>query len=101
MLQRDPPLSFFLGGGWLKYRWLKTPGKPARNYSQQGTVEHQQMSHRLVTAFDSKQCHIVVFQVEAFALQVFASLQPFEHKLCDAQPCRFWRAALSSPDVAP
>eukprot|EP00971_Amphidinium_carterae_P045283 891089-Amphidinium_carterae.1 len=90
MLQRDPPCSSFLGWGWLKLRWLNAPGQPAPKHSQQGTVENQQMGHRLVTAFDPMLSH-----------EVFVRLQPFEHKLCDDQQCRFWRAAQCSPDVAP
>eukprot|EP00971_Amphidinium_carterae_P223042 4425959-Amphidinium_carterae.1 len=89
MLQRDPPCSPFLAWGWLKLRWLKTPGQPAQKHAQQGTVENQQMSHRLVTTIDPLLSHEVLLH------------EPFEHKHCDDQQCRFWRAAQCSPDYAP
>eukprot|EP00971_Amphidinium_carterae_P048954 964601-Amphidinium_carterae.2 len=100
MLQSAHPLSFFLGGGWFKLRWLKTPGAPARTYCQQVTAGNlyggYQTSHRLVTA-DGFQLGPGLW----CQLLCCASLQPFEHRTCDAQPCRFWRAAyLTSPEDA-
>eukprot|EP00971_Amphidinium_carterae_P265125 5258987-Amphidinium_carterae.1 len=54
MPQRAHPLSFLLGGGWFKLRWLKAPGSPARNINRQVTAgshsSYYQVDHRLVTA---------------------------------------------------
>eukprot|EP00971_Amphidinium_carterae_P303054 6021846-Amphidinium_carterae.1 len=63
MLQRDSTRTSFLGGGWLKLRWLNAPGQPAPKHSQQATVGKQQMGHRLVTAFDPMLNHEVMLHV--------------------------------------
>eukprot|EP00971_Amphidinium_carterae_P133171 2637062-Amphidinium_carterae.1 len=101
MLQTPHPQLFLLGGGWFKISWLKTPGPPARASHQQGTAGglpfSQAASYWLVTTEKKRQCQSVPNWFMSFI-----SLQPYEHRLCRAQPCRFWRAALlCSPDVAP
>eukprot|EP00971_Amphidinium_carterae_P077700 1536375-Amphidinium_carterae.1 len=101
MLQTSHPRLHFLGWGWFKGFRLKAPGSPAENLFQPGTAGQtllQQIAlHRSVTAGHKQHCHGMFRWI-----MLYVSLQPFEHRSCDAQPCLFLRVALScSPDVAP
>eukprot|EP00971_Amphidinium_carterae_P217943 4326330-Amphidinium_carterae.2 len=86
MPQTAHPRLQFLGWGWFKISWLKAPGTPAGNLHQPGTAGialfRHLVFHRLVTADQQQQCHGVFHWIMSCD-----SLQPFEHRPCDAQPC--------------
>eukprot|EP00971_Amphidinium_carterae_P117009 2317217-Amphidinium_carterae.1 len=67
-------------------RWLKPPGPPAQTSRQQGTAGglpfRQSASYWLVTTDKKSHCQGVPNWFMSFV-----SLQPFEHRLCRAQPC--------------
>eukprot|EP00971_Amphidinium_carterae_P090139 1784536-Amphidinium_carterae.1 len=101
MLQTSHPRLQFLGWGWFKVLRLKAPGSPAENLFQPGTAGQGLLRptavHQLATAGHKQHCHGTFRWI-----MLFVSLQPFEHRTCDAQTCHFLRAALSCrPDVAP
>eukprot|EP00971_Amphidinium_carterae_P251902 5001537-Amphidinium_carterae.1 len=101
MPKTSHPRSQFLGWGWFKLCWLKSPGPPAMYLHQQVTAVMAlfwaSALPRLVTTEKQNQCH-GLSSWNMFCV----SLQPFEHRTCDAPPCRSLRAdLLSSPDVAP
>eukprot|EP00971_Amphidinium_carterae_P198161 3932748-Amphidinium_carterae.1 len=99
MLQTLPPPFSFLGWGWFKQQWLKWPGHPANPRRRLGTAYNTLFTYleqaRLVTAEALKR-----EDVSYLHGMLVVSLQPFEHKHINHQPCPSSRAAtLSLPGL--
>eukprot|EP00971_Amphidinium_carterae_P232602 4615916-Amphidinium_carterae.1 len=99
MPQITHPSLCFLGGVWFKICWLNTPRSPARQPHQQDTAGRihaiEIAACQLVTTDQKHQCRIFLH------CDMFASLQPFEHRLPCPLPCRSSIVAQPLPDVAP
>eukprot|EP00971_Amphidinium_carterae_P348863 6490709-Amphidinium_carterae.1 len=92
MLQTLSPPFAFLGWGRFKQRWLKWPGYPANPRNWLGTACTLKCTFLKHARLDTTEA-LLREDTCACCIMFVDSLQPFEHKHSNTQPCLSLRAA--------
>eukprot|EP00971_Amphidinium_carterae_P335249 6470985-Amphidinium_carterae.2 len=99
MLQTLPPRFLFWGWGRFKQFWFKRLGHPAIPRNRLDTTKSAFLTNIVQARLDTTE-ELLRGSKCVYSFMSVDSLQPFEHKHSDFQPCRFLRAAtLSLPGL--